>query len=97
MSKITESARGQDCNIRIYPYCNESPETTVFCHAPCEDKGTAYKSPDWWGSYGCSTCHDIVDGRMQTDIYNSEIKDLFIAGVYRTQKMLIGNGLIVIK
>ena len=95
MTKIRKSARGEECQIQIYPYCNGNPETTVLCHAPSDSKGWGIKSPDWWAAYGCSTCHDIVDGRMNVnDIDSEEIQRCHIRGVFRTQKILIEKGLI---
>lgn len=94
MSKLTKSAKGRDCTIQIYPYCNMNSETTVFCHAPSEDKGMSRKSPDWWGAYGCSTCHDIVDGRMKADLTQEDIFRCHVRGIFRTQKAMIEEGLI---
>ena len=93
-SKLTKAARGQECTIQLHPYCNMNPETTVFAHAPSEDKGMAIKSPDWWGCDSCSDCHDIVDGRRKTDIPKEEIKAAHTRGVYRTIKRRIEQGLI---
>ncbi|MAF43476.1 MAG: hypothetical protein CMI54_04805 [Parcubacteria group bacterium] len=93
--KITKYARGQECQIRIYPYCNGNPETTVFCHAYSEDKGVGLKSPDYWGAFGCSTCHDIVDGRMRIDDMSlPEIHKAHIDGIYRTLKILFNDEVI---
>lgn len=97
MSKLTKAARGQECTIQIHPYCNMNPETTVFAHAPSEDKGMSKKSPDWWGAYACSDCHDIVDGRHRVnDIDPSDIDRCFLRGIYRTLKSRIEQGLIKI-
>ena len=96
-SKLTKAAKHQDCTIQLYPYCNGNIETTVLCHAPSEDKGMSMKSPDWWGADGCSACHDIVDGRMKTDISGDHIYQAHIRGVYRTIKRRIEQGLILIK
>ena len=93
-SKLTKAARGQECTIQIHPYCNMNPETTVFCHAPSEDKGTSIKSPDFWGADGCSACHDIVDGRHKVDVESDDIFRCFMRGVYRTLKRRIEQGLI---
>jgi hypothetical protein len=93
-SKLTEAARGQECTIQLHPYCNFNPETTVFAHAPSEDKGMARKSPDWWGADSCSTCHNIVDGRHKVDISNEEIRSAHQRGIYRTIKRRIEQGLI---
>ena len=95
--KITKHAKGQDCQIQLYPYCNQNPETTVFCHAPCEDKGMGIKSPDWWGAFGCSSCHDVIDGRKKVnDISKLEIDQAHTRGIYRTLKILIDDGIITI-
>ena len=93
-SKLTKAARGQECTVQIHPYCNFNPETTVFAHAPSEDKGWSKKSPDWWGADCCSDCHDIIDGRRRVDIPDSELQQCFIRGVYRTIKRRIEQGLI---
>ena len=92
--KLTKAARGQECTIQLHPYCNMNPETTVFCHAPSESKGMGIKSPNWWGAYGCSTCHDIVDGRRNVDIPDDEIFRCHIRGVFRTQQITINKGLV---
>lgn len=97
-SKLTKAARGQECTIQIHPYCNLNPETVVFCHAPSEDKGMGKKSPDWWGADGCSSCHDIVDGRtIKNDLWPKDILACFSRGIYRTIKRRIEQGLIKIE
>lgn len=97
MSKLRKSARGEECTIQLFPYCNQNTETTVLCHAPSEHKGFAIKSPDWWAAYGCSNCHDIVDGRRRVDIPADEIYRCFMRGVFRTIQKQIEKGLVVIK
>jgi len=87
---ITKSARGEDCALRVPGICNFNPETTVFCHAPCVDKGMSFKSPDWWGAYGCSNCHDYQDGMMHDAAEN------WMPAIYETQKKLIAKGLITV-
>ena len=52
------------------------------------------KSPDWWGAYGCSDCHDVVDGRRKTDLSNEEVYRCHMRGVYRTLGMADRAGLI---
>ena len=94
MSKITKSARGQECQIRIPGVCNGDPETVVFCHLG--GGGIGRKQPDLFGAYGCSACHDEVDGRTnrnpnygrwETDLY-------FHEAIFRTQQLLLDQGLI---
>jgi hypothetical protein len=57
----------------------------------------AIKSPDFWGADGCSACHDVVDGRMKTDIPRDYVYQAHIRGVFRTLKRRIQQGLIIIK
>jgi len=97
MSKITKSARGEDCSLRIPGVCNFDPATTVFCHAPCVDKGMGYKSPSWWGSYGCSSCHDYIDGRGKFNKWGATDVDdevFWMPAIYETQKKLFAKGLL---
>lgn len=93
-TKITKSARDEDCSLRIPGVCNFDPATTVFCHAPCVDKGIGYKSPDWWGAYGCNKCHDAMDGRNWKAIPDTYRDEAWLRGIYETQKKLIAKGLI---
>ena len=66
MSKITESARGEQCQIRIPGICLRSTETVVWCHANgyAPGKPSGRKSDDRLGAYGCSNCHDLYDRRV---------------------------------
>ncbi len=65
--KLRDSANGERCTFRIPGVCNENPETTVLCHLP-DESGTgvmAGKSDDWIAAFGCSACHDYIDGRKR--------------------------------
>lgn len=94
MSKITKSAKGQDCQIRLYGVCNFNPETVVLCHLG--GGGMGAKSHDIHGAYGCSSCHDAIDGRVST-IYSRESLQLaHHEGVIRTQLLILEQGLIKI-
>lgn len=52
------------------------------------------KSNDIHAAYGCSSCHDVIDGRIQTEFSQDEIKVMFYDGMVRTQLILIDKGLI---
>lgn len=93
----------RDCTLRIPGVCNYDPETTVYAHAPCVDKGWALKSPDWWGCYSCHRCHKYLDGEIFRDPeilklpvkYHRVIRDGYFApGIYETQKILRQEGLL---
>lgn len=63
--KIRQSAKGEDCDIRIRGACNFNAETTVWSHFPglAGGRGMGLKSLDLCGVYACSGCHDVVDMR----------------------------------
>lgn len=101
MSKITDSAKGEQCQIRIPGVCNRRDETTVFCHDP-NGSGWSIKYPDSEGAYGCSSCHDVVDGRVQYKheghlVYTpDEIALMFYQGARRTRLKLIHKELMIL-
>ena len=101
MSKITDSARGEQCLIRIPGVCNRRDETTVACHEPA-GSGLATKYPDTEIAYGCSSCHDEIDGRTtwkpagHRHYTPSEILIMFYQGSRRTRLKLLEKELIKI-
>ena len=92
MSKITQSAKGKDCQIRIPSVCNGDPSTVVHCHL--NGGGMGMKHHDIHGARGCSSCHDAVDGRKKTFYTRNELKLMHLEGVVRTQQQLLDEGLI---
>ena len=92
--KIRDSARGQQCTVRLQGICNWNPETTVLAHF--NGAGWALKEDDDEGAFACSSCHDELDRRTQT--FEIEyVKSAFNDGVRRTRKYLKQIGLIIIK
>lgn len=65
MTPIRKSAKGEECTLLIPGVCNRDPATTVLCHsnALADGKGMGLKAPDTAACYGCSACHDVLDGR----------------------------------
>jgi len=91
-TKITKSARGERCAFRFPGICNFNTETTVFCHINTKYKGIGMKSPDLFGAYGCSNCHDALDGRSNKLFTESDVRDAMV----ETQYKLLEKGLICI-
>jgi hypothetical protein len=91
--KLRDSARGEDCTLQIHPYCNGNPETVVLCHLP-SGSGMGQKSPDWFAVYGCSTCHDIIDGRFNAAMTIHAREQAVTRGLFRTWERMIDKGLI---
>ena len=71
------------------PFCNFNPETTVLCHTNGAGIGT--KQPDLLGAWGCSACHDYVDGRTRGS-KPWERRLALLIGMERTLAALIEEG-----
>jgi hypothetical protein len=98
MSKIRKSARDKDCTIRIPGICNFNSESVVHCHINTNYKGIGLKSPDLFGFRGCSSCHDVIDGRNQRSDFNKmELQIMAYQAMVETQYQLIQEGLINVK
>jgi hypothetical protein len=103
--KLRQSAKGEDCTFQIPGVCNGNPETTGLCHLPDESHGMGRKSDDHCSAYGCSDCHDVIDGRVKfkpgdpkTFAVISVDKEFYMRrAMVRTQRRMIEKGLIVIK
>lgn len=93
--KLCDSARGQQCMVRIPGVCNHNPETTVLAHL--NGGGMSTKKSDLFGAFCCSSCHDLLDGRRKPFGYSREdIELMHRQGVERTQQWWLDNGLVVL-
>lgn len=98
MSKITKSAKMEDCTIRLPNHCNHTPETVAFCHLDKIrfGKGMAIKSKAGQldlGAYGCSSCHGVIHGEKTI----LDWRDVYIAhleGTIETIMKLVEKGLV---
>lgn len=65
MTPIRKAARGEACTLQILGVCNGQVETVVLCHSNslADGKGMGLKAPDTAACFGCSSCHDVLDGR----------------------------------
>lgn len=64
---IRDSARGEDCLVRIPGACSGNPEHTIWSHAPlgAAGKGSSIKALDVCGAYACTACDAVVDGQRK--------------------------------
>lgn len=96
--KITESARGEECQIRYPGICNRNRETTIWAHSNAlgAGRGIAYKSLSLCGSYACSACHDCYDGRIPRPKHwtADDVRLMFYQGHERSLVVLASKGLI---
>ena len=87
---LPKHARGRDCQVRL-PGCNGDPDTVVLCHLP--GGGMGAKKPDLTAAFGCSACHDVIDGRVKIEtLDNDAVRLYFLEGVIRTQEIWIAEG-----
>lgn len=94
MSKLTESARGRECQIRIPGICNRDESTTVLAHL--NGGGMGMKHSDIHGAFACSSCHDAYDRRIRLDLDKNYVDFLFYQAMVRTQIIWLKMGLIKI-
>ena len=91
MSRLRESARGQECLVRLPGVCNHNPETVVLAHLG--GGGMGLKKRDIHGAFCCSSCHDEIDRR--TCVFEKDYTELaHRQGVERTQNYWIENGMV---
>lgn len=91
--KITGSARGEDCQVRLEGVCNFNEETTIPAHLNGAGMGT--KHNDIFIAYCCSNCHDVLDGKVASKFHSlTELALRHHEAVVRTQYILLEKGLI---
>lgn len=96
--KYTVAAKQQQCTLQIVGVCNHDPDTVVFCHFPDGHRGMGLKADDISGGDGCSSCHDMVDGRAQVIPEWSENKQFYMRrSMTRTIRRRIEDGILVLK
>jgi hypothetical protein len=95
-TKISKSARGEQCTGRIPCVCNFDPSTTVLAHAPFTGRYGSRKQW-WWSAYLCSNCHDALDGRTEINMTFDEKNSIWFSAVHETQEKLIDKELMVVK
>ncbi len=86
--KIRNSARGQDCTLRLIGVCNHNPETTVLAHIGLGG-GWATKCSDTMAVYACSACHSEIDSQSR-EAYSADK----LRALEETQDILMNIGLI---
>lgn len=78
-------ARDKDCQLRVPRVCCFDRSTTVLAHSNWHDKGGARKASDFWGVWGCFTCHSWLDSGKAS---GEEKRAAFDAALARMEKEL---------
>jgi len=91
------AARGRDCTLMIVGVCNRDPATTVLCHSNrlADGKGMGLKAPDSAACFGCSDCHDVLDGRRPLPgwMTRQQLEDTFDRATAITQEIFEQEGI----
>ena len=91
------AARDRDCTLMLLGVCNRDPATTVLCHSNrlADGKGMGLKAPDSAACFGCSNCHDVLDGRRPLPgwITRQQLEDAFDHAMVITQEKLKLEGI----
>lgn len=81
---LRKLARGKPCYIRLPGYCTGGGDTTVLAHYRLAGTcGVGMKPPDVNACPACHVCHDIADGRRQTDLERDYVRLAHAEGVMR--------------
>jgi hypothetical protein len=81
--------------IRLEGICNHNPETTVLAHIRLPGvSGMGLKADDLLGAWACSSCHDAVDRRSNTDLDRDYVRLAHLEGMARTIAQLRKEDLI---
>ena len=90
---LRQSARGQECQVRLYQICQGRDETVVLAHLG--GGGVGGKNWDSAASFCCFECHQVIDFAVKTNLYTSdELRLAHLQGVMRTQSIWIKAGLL---
>lgn len=54
-------ARNKECQLLIPGVCSFDRSTVVLAHSNWHDKGAHRKASDFWGVWGCYSCHTWLD------------------------------------
>ena len=99
MSKITASARGESCTVRLPFVCNHDDSTVVFAHIPGVRFGHGVGYKTLIGAYACHECHSVLDGRVKrpAGMTQDDLKLCHYEAVLETLLKLVDKGLVDFK
>lgn len=100
-TRIRESARGQDCQVRYSGICACDPAFTIWSHARWgaqlgeAGRGGATKALDIAGAYCCTACDAVYDGQRQAPgLTRAEIDLDWCKGHFRSLGVMAELGII---
>ena len=95
MTYLRKQAQDRPCMVRLPGICNHDKSTTVLAHIRLPGiSGMGMKSPDLIGAWACSSCHDTIDRRANTDLDRDFVRLAHLEGMARTINELCKEGLL---
>lgn len=92
---LLAAAKGQECTLMIPFVCNRNSETVVACHISRPFMASmSGKTSDFCIAFGCSNCHEWIDGRGKGSEHWFEY---VLDGMMKTQHILIEQELMTCK
>ncbi len=92
MSKLRNSARGQQCQVRIPDVCTGFVDETVLAHL--NGGGMGMKHSDIHGAFACFACHNWLDKDYVKTATRDERDLSHLQAIIRTQQIWLKEGLI---
>ena len=77
--------------------CNYNPETVVMAHINTDGGKMGGKSSDLSAVHACSSCHDVMDRRVQSAEFNTHKYYYINRALIRTLTLLHSAELITVK
>lgn len=75
--------------------CNWPQGGCVLCHLRIENTGVGIKPDDFCAAFGCSGCHDLIDGRTPGMTFGSHDWYFYaLRAMKRTQRWWYDHGLL---
>lgn len=91
LQALRNSARGEECQLRIPGVCSYDPAETVLAHLYPAGRSMGQKSPDWCATFACAHCHAAID---QHKLPHMQELEFAFRGMARTWQRWIELGLI---
>lgn len=97
-NKIRESARDEECDVRIPGVCSFNSRMTIWSHyrGSAGGKGLTLKSDDINGAYACTKCDAVYDGQMTRPrgMTKDQVDLMWLQGHMRSLRKLVRKGLV---